>query len=178
MAFFQSPASKLERAIRALLVYQGKATFSNTYIAAESVDRTLPNRTIQTTSFNPTRPYRPEGVCHLEIQHHVFEPLQPDQTNPANRVALDSFVGDTFDTLNLGGTNDQDMQPLAQAITNAGRYLATGPDAANNADMANFRVDWVQFDNPVLTRGISESKNGVNWVEIIHIKAFVSHATN
>ena len=176
MAFFLSPASKFERALRALLVYQGKGTFANTYIAAESVERALPNRTLQTVAFNPTRPYRPEGVCHLEIQHHFSAPLQPGVANPTNRVALDAYVGDTFDTLNLGGTNDQDMQPLATAITNAARYLASS-DPTNNGDLVNFRCDWVQFDSPSLTRGKPDHES-VNWVEIIHIKAFVSHASN
>ena len=189
MAFFVSPASKFERAMRALLILQGKATWSDAFISNESkpATRALPNRTIIATSFSPTRPYRPEGVCHMEIWHHFDGIDQPNQTPNSQQTAMDSYLGDTFDTLNLGGAlNATDMSPLADAITAAGRWLAI-PDAndttgqaalivAANADMVNFRCDWVKLSTPLITRG--SDKSTTNWVEIIHLSAFVSHASN
>ena len=186
MAFFVSPASKLERALRALLILQGKATWDNTFIANDSRDRVLPNRTFVVRGFNPTRGWRPEGVCQVEIQHHFSAPAQPGQSVTQPSVDLDAYLGDTFDTLNLGGAlNATDMAPLADAITLAGRWLAvpdtndtTGAAAAivaANADMVNFRCDWVRFGTPLLTRGNDSATT--NWVEIIHLSAFVSYSS-
>ena len=192
MAFFDNPAVKFEKAVRALIVLSGasKGSIDNSFISNDSRDRKLPNRTFLVTAFNPTRPYRPEGTCFLQIQHHFPAPVQPQQLNGigqpdanAQQKALALFVGDTMDVLNMGGTNDQDMQPLATAITKAGRWLAI-PDgtpvgdqiAADNSEMSNFRCDWVKFGSPVMTRGRSEIES-IKWVEIIHIVGFVSHAS-
>ena len=190
MAFFTSPATKLERAMRALLILQGKATWNDSFISNDSRARTLPNRTFVVSSFNPTKGWRPEGVCQMEIQHHFSAPVQPGQQVTQPSVDLDAYLGDTMDTLNLGGaSNTTNMGPLADAITAAGRWLAT-PDTtddpnssaglaaaaivAANLDMANFRCDWVKMSTPEITRG---SPNGsTNWVEIIHLSAFVSHS--
>jgi hypothetical protein len=189
MAFFTSFTCKAEEAFRALLVLQGKATWGNSYVSNDSRERILPNRTFVVTAFQPTRPYRPEGTCILEIQHHFPAVIQPGQINSlglpdlnAQKKAVDAFFGDTMDTLNLAGTDDQDMQGLATAVTQAGRWLAV-PDgtpqgdqvAADNAGMVNFRCDWVQFGNPQITRG--RDRDSTNWIEIIHLKAFISHAT-
>jgi hypothetical protein len=185
MAFFINPSSKLERALRALIILQGKGTWDNSFIANESRVRSLPNRTFVVTRFNPVRPARPEGWCFAEIQHHFAAGAQPGQDTSTPRVNIENFFGDTMDTLNLGGTNDTDMGTLADAITKAGRWLAT-PDpndptgmaakiVAANADMAAFRCDEVKFLTPQITRG--NDTNTSNWVEIIHLAAFVSHAT-
>ena len=187
MSFFVSPSSKLERAFRALLILQGKATWDDAFISNESRDRSLPNRSFVVRSFSPTRPYRPEGVCQIEIQHHFSAPAQPGQVVTQPSVNLDNYLGATFDTLNLGGFEGQtNLQTLADAITSAGRWLAipdatdaTGASAlivAANLDMVNFRCDWVKFSSPLITRGNDISTT--NWVEIIHLSAFVSHASN
>jgi hypothetical protein len=188
MAFFNSSASKFERAMRALLILQGKGTWADTYICNQNLgkDRILPNRTMVVSSFSPTKPWRPEGVCQMEIQHH-FDASAQDGINPNQpRVALDTYLGHTFDTLNLGGVlNDTDMGPLADAITLAGRWLAMPDpngkpgDAADqivqaNLDMVNFRCDWVKFSTPLISRG--NETDTTNWVEIIHLSAFVSHS--
>jgi len=189
MAFFVSPATKLERAMRALMILQGNGSWLDTYISNQALDkdRILPNRTFVVRNFSPTKPYRPEGVCQLEIQHHFDATVQPE-TNPVQpRVDMDAFVGDTFDTLNMGGGSDAtDLQALATAITQAGRWLAIpDPDPTNkvsaaivaaNADMVNFRCDWVKFSTPLITRGNDTATT--NWVEIVTLTAFVSHAAN
>jgi hypothetical protein len=187
--FFVNPASKLERAVRALVSLQinaGQYVITDAFIANDSRARILPNRTFVARAFTPTKPYRPEGVVTLEIQHHFPSVVQPAAASDldSQRTLLETYFGQTMDVLNLGGTNDQDMQPLATAITAAGRWLAV-PDAtpsgiqiaADNADMANFRCDWVKFGQPMITRGKPETQD-VNWVEIIHLSAFVSNATN
>jgi hypothetical protein len=185
-SYFVNPPSKFERALRSLLINQGKATWENSFISNDYRAVALPNRRFVVSQFNPTRPYRMEGVCHCEIQHH-FQAVN-DQGQPATiqRVLLDSFLGDTFDTLNLGGAlNDTNMAPLADAITNAGRWLGTNNPAGNtateqdivndNLDMLNFRCDWVKFLNPLQTRG--RDTDTTNWVEIIHLSAFISNAS-
>ena len=188
MAFFVSPASKLERAFRALLILQGKGRWNNTYIANQSLDkdRILPNRTLVVRNFSPTRPYRPEGVCQIEIQHHFDATVQPNADPAAPRVGIDAFMGDTFDTLNMGGGTDYtDLDILADAISVAGKWLTipdpndtTGKAAAivaANTDMVNFRCDNVKYLNPFMTRGTDSDTT--NWVEILHLSAFISHAS-
>lgn len=186
MAFFINPATKLERAMRSLLILQGKATWAEAFISNDSRTRTLPNRTFVVRAFNPTRGWRPEGVCQMEIQHHFRANSQPGQPVTTPGVELDSYMGDTFDTLNLGGAlNTTDMAPLADAITQAGRWLAIPDPNGNrgdvsdfivqaNKDMVNFRCDWVKFSTPLITRG--HDRDSLNWIEIIHLSAFVSHS--
>ena len=188
MAFFVNFASKFERAVRALVSIQlnaGQFVITDAFIANDSRPRVLPNRTFVGTSFSPARPYRPEGTVTLEIQHHFPAIVQPNAAGDmdSQRTLLETYFGNTMDVLNLGGTNDQDMQPLATAITAAGRWLAVTDNtpsgnqiAADNADMVNFRCDWVKFGTPMITRGRPEVES-VNWVEIVHIVGFVSHST-
>jgi len=187
MAFFVNFPSKFERALRSLLINQGKATWEDCLISNDFRDIPLPCRKILVSQFRPDRPYRPEGVVYCEIQHR-FQAVN-DQGTPVtqNRILLDNYLGDTFDTLNLGGAiNATDMAPLADAITDAGRWLATNNPNGNSAreqqivndnqDMLIFRCDWVKFLNPVQTRGQAEHDSTV-WGEVIHIAAHVSHAT-
>jgi hypothetical protein len=186
MGYFISPATKLERAMRALLILEGKTTWDDAFISNDSRARTLPNRTFVVRSFSPTRGWRPEGVCQMEIQHHFAAVDQPNQTPNSQQVSMENYVGDTLDTLNLGGQAEAtNMSALADAITNAGRWLAipdpngTPGDAADlivkaNLDMANFRCDWVKLSTPHITRGNDTATT--NWVEIIHLSAFVSHS--
>ena len=185
MAYFVSPASKFERAMRALLILQGKGTWNDSFISNDSRLRTLPNRTFIVSSFSPTRAWRPEGVCQMQIQHHFAATAQPGQAVTKPSVSMDEYLGQTFDTLNLGGqTEATNMKKLADAITLAGRWLAT-PDpndptgtsaaiVAANLDMVNFRCDNVKFSTPLITRGNDNSTT--NWVEIIHLSAFVSYS--
>jgi hypothetical protein len=185
MAFFISPATKFERAMRALLILQNKGAWDDSFISLDSRIRVLPNRTFSVRGFNPTRGWRPEGVCQLEIQHHFSAVDQPNEAANTQQVLMENYVGDTLDTLNLGGQPEAtDMKALADAITQAGRWLAipgSNPSAADlaivaaNKDMANFRCDWVKFSTPLITRGTETGTT--NWVEIIHLSAFVSHAS-
>ena len=122
----------------------------------------------------------------MEIQHHFLAAAQPNQQVTQPGVDLDAYLGDTFDTLNLGGQPEAtDMKALADAITQAGQWLATPDpngtpgDAADlivkaNLDMVNFRCDWVKFSTPLITRGTDTATT--NWVEIVHLSAFVSHS--
>jgi len=179
---FNNPASKFERALRAYLIAQGKATAANTFVANDSRARNvLPNRTIQATSFNPRYGHRPEGEVQFNIQHHA-EALEQgaDVGTDIQRVNMDKFLGDTMDSMAVGDA--QSFNLLADAITTAGRALAVSDgsqagdaQAAINADMVNFRCDWVKNGHPLLTRGHPDG-NAVLWVEILNFSAFVSAA--
>ena len=101
------------------------------------------------------------------------------------RLGIFDLATGKIRTLNLGGqTEATNMKKLADAITLAGRWLAT-PDpndptgtsaaiVAANLDMVNFRCDNVKFSTPLITRGNDNSTT--NWVEIIHLSAFVSYS--
>ena len=196
---FNNPSSKFERAVRQYLIQQGKATSADTFISNDTSTRSvLPNRTVQVAAFNPKVFFRPEGTVHCQIQHHFPAlqqpiPTQPGQAQPPapgnpdlQRVNFDKYFGDTLDSMLWG--DGQSFESLADAITAAGRGLAidgsNGADpvqvqnAKNNADMANFRCDWVAQAEPAITRGNSEGADGKTfWVEIFNFKAFVSTAS-
>lgn len=204
MPAYVSLASKLQRAVRCLLILQGKSmdavTFSangDCFIAEDSRARKiLPNRSILATSVNPLhKKERPEGVVTLQIQHKFEAVLQPDEQDDweKRRLEMDQYFGATCDTMGIGDNNqDTGMNELAAAITAAGRWLAT-PDpnppadpvaaaaeaklVANNADMVNFRVDWIRRGTPFITRGEAEGHAAL-WVEIMHFEAGVSYAAN
>jgi hypothetical protein len=94
---------------------------------------------------------------------------------------MDEMVGDTIDSFACG--DRQSLNRVADAITAAGRDLATSDgsaqgdkDAADNADMENFRCDWIKFAHPMITRGRA-SEDSTNWVEVVNLTAFVSNAS-
>lgn len=196
MAYYISLASKLERAVRAFLILQGKSadavSFSengDTFVANDSRTRKVfPNKTCLASSVNPTRGYRPEGTLNLQVQHKFAAALQPEDSNlEAQRLLADNYLGATMDTLGIGNTDNQAMAELAAAITAAGQWLAT-PDPAgiagdpadkivqNNLDMINFRVDWIKRATPFLTRGNADN-DGTVWAEILNFEVFVSYAS-
>ena len=180
MMAFISPCSKLERAIAAFLVLQGKSATEETFVANDVRQRVFPNRTVLASGFNPTVPYRQGGVVFFSIQHH-FNVLEDDQS-PQLRAELDAYVGDTVDTMTVSDGNS--LNAVADGITAAGRWLARKDStaagdaiAANNTDMVAFRCDWVKMETPFLTRGRIE-RDEQCWVEILNFSAFVSQATN
>ena len=180
---FISPSSKIERAVKTFLILQGKADEATTFISNDVRVRSFPNRTILATGFSPTVPYRQGGTVYFCIQHHFStaqDPAKPD--TGAMRAAMDAFVGATADTMTISDGNS--LNVVADTITAAGRWLAQEdgtPEgnaiAANNADMANFRCDWIKMETPFLTRGKTDDK-GDYWVEILNFSAFVSQAAN
>ncbi|MEN6533314.1 MAG: hypothetical protein ABFD89_06600 [Bryobacteraceae bacterium] len=182
MAFI-GPSSKLERAVKALLVLQGKADEGNTFISNDGRQRGFPNRTILATGFSPTVPHRPDGRVYFGVQHHFRSPGSDDGTA---RAAMDAFVGASADTLMVSDGNS--LQAVADAITSAGRWLAQTdgtPEgdaiAKQNADMAGFRCDWIKLGDPFLTRGKTDDggvEGAAHWVEILNFTAFVSQAEN
>lgn len=178
---YNNPISKIERAIRQYLIQQGTTSVNDCFISNDSrIADILPNRKIQCSSFTPQRPMRPEGICHLQIQHHFAAAQQPGEPNPdAQRIGMDEYLGDTMDSMLCG--DDQSLNVVADAITVAGRSLAVTDNtpqgnviAQNNADMVNFRCDWIKQAHPFITRG--NSGESTNWVEILNFDAFVSTA--
>ena len=194
--FYVSLASKLERAARALIILQGKSQDStsfyengDTFVANDSRTRTvLPNRTCVVPVVNPQFGHRPEGVLHLQIQHKFRAFIQPDENDwEVRRLEADNYLGATMDTMGIGdGNSDSSMPQLAAALTAAGQWLAkVDPNAAvgspadklakNNADMVNFRVDWIRRAPGFLTRGFADEDSDI-WVEILNFEVFVSYA--
>ena len=193
MAFFTDPCSKLERAVRQLFILKGlNQDYPNTdiYLGHYEGSRAAPSRSIIVSQFDPDHPHVPEGVCHLKIWHSLSAVRQPTEMMGEQRQAMDNYVGDTIDLLNMGGINtDQDNSVLADAITQAGRWLATpdpnqtpqmAPINANiialNSDMLNFRCDWVRFMTPMIVRGKTAEDSTV-WVVDVNIACHVSHAS-
>ena len=183
--------------MRSFLVNQGKGTWQNSFVTNDVRNRVTPNRSIVSPAVRNVKPYRPEGVVVLDIQHHfpISDPNSP--YGPQDPAQALEWIGETFDSLNCENPPSQNMGKLADALTNAGRWLAIQPDplppnptaqqtaqynldvqtANNNADMANFRVDWVRYADTQYTRGASASaKDSLIWVEIIHLEAYVSQS--
>lgn len=179
------------------LVNQGKGTWDNTYVSNDIRDRNTPLRSMISPIVKSTKPYRPEGVVVLEIQHHfpISDPNNP--YGPLDPQQAKEWIGETFDSINCENPPSQNMGKLADGLTAAGRWLAIPPaaqvanptqaqitqyaldiaQAAANADMANFRVDWVMYSNPIYTRGrVEKTDGGLFWAEIIHLEAFVSQS--
>lgn len=178
-------SSKLERAVRALLVLQGKATMADCFISNDSRTRSiLPNRTVLANAQMQTRSYREEGEVYFGIQHHFPAIDQPGTVPGTQTTAMDKYVNDTEATLFGFDVDGKSLNALADAITAAGRWLAQTDNteagdliAQQNADMSNFRCDWVKTATPYLTRGNTEHSKGTNWVEILNFSAFVSTST-
>lgn len=180
---FNNPSSKLARAIRALLILQGKAESTDCYIYLNSSARTLPNRTILVPTFTPERPHRPEGICSVQIIHRHDGVLQSNEASDLEkrRVEMDAYLGDTLDSLMFGDGNS--LNAVADAITQAGRWLAQTDNtpegdkiAKDNADMVNFRCDWVKLGSPMISQGEADD-NATHWIQALHFTAFVSTAT-
>ena len=181
---FVSPCSKLERAVRAFLILQGKATEAATFISNDLRDRTFPNRTILAPHFSSAAPFKQGGIVTFSIQHR-FSVAKAPGGNDGNalRVTMDGFIGATVDSMTAGDANSLNL--VADALTAAGRWLAKadGTDegqkiADANADMVNFRCDWLKMGDPFLVRGGKADEKGDFWMEILNFSAFVSQAAN
>lgn len=197
MAFI-SPISKLERAVKAFLIEQGKAEEGSTFISNDGRVRGFPNRTILGTALSTTAKHRPDGRVYFGVQHHFRAPgidagaaRPPSSDSGAARAAMDAYVGDSANSMMVSDGNS--LLAVAVGITDAGRRLAQTDGtpagdaiATQNADMVNFRCDWIAQADPFLTRGKcgdgstegdwAESKG--HWVEILNFTAFVSQAAS
>jgi hypothetical protein len=191
---YSNPADQVERAVQSLLVNMGLGTLDATYLFNDGRVRCqAQNRTLLAESVRGQRPYRPEWVVHLQIQHwfpgvQQVQPLQNDQgvdVSPwtgNDRVNFNAFIGATVDL--LGYDTDQAMTNVCANITAAGRWLAQTDGtpvgaqiAAANADMANFRVDWVKQGEPFITRGKPEGHTDSNsWAEVVHFEVGGSYS--
>src|ERR1035437_7013043 len=159
-------AEKLERAVQNLLLLSGVG--NQIYTSGYSGERVLPNITVYAPTISNIKPWRLEGVCHLQILHNFQALVQPNEDINQRKIEREKAVGLTISVLSKG--DNQSLQALADDITNAGRDLAilntnlTG-DAANadalmagqNADMLNFRCDEILFGDPFLERGPSKA---------------------
>jgi hypothetical protein len=109
---------------------------------------------------------------YVEIQADGSVANQPHQANPgAQRVALDLLAGMVNDALSLSFDDGQSFQATADAITAAGRALATTggeQDQANNADMLAFTCQYWYLGNQTGGHPQDEGggKDSTRWIEI------------
>ena len=142
--------SKLGRAIRALLIQQGAGSLADTVCELSSADRALPITTILTGDGAEHIPHTGNwrfGEVTLEL--HDSAVIEPDEVSQ-NRSWLDATERYSNVRDALGRIADSgNTLFMADAITAAGRALATSDGSAegdqqalDNADMAAFTVTW------------------------------------
>lgn len=143
--------SKINRAVRAVLIDQGAATTENCYAAPASDERTLPNTTVGT---GDGIPFEGPGNWHfpdvrLNMRDNAI--AQPGQDASAPRKAANARWTKIYNAL-ARSDDTHTLYFTATELTRLGRALAVDPsggtDAAwvkfadDNADMADFTVLW------------------------------------
>ena len=188
-ADFLDLASKLERAVRWLLISNGAGTSADVFTSGHVGERPLPNRTVIVETMTPIRSNRREGILHLQIQHR-FDASVQDGVDPVSlRVKRDKTVAET-DAAMTNQSDGASFERVADQITFAGRDLAV-PNAAltdpadiaadlaivaANLDMINFRCDEVTLGNPYLERGHEEGKKDLVWMVNLNFLCRVSNS--
>lgn len=168
---YNTPGSKLDRAIAAYLISMGGLyTAKNTFPANSRASANYPYVLINSRRWTPS----PVNVACREFDVNItffFSAVQAvnDNSNAA-RVALDLFVGTAIDALFLSD-NNQDLAATCALINAAGRALATSADpqvAEDNADMVDFTLKrWNGDDGE---RGDPDIE-GCAWSELFRFKA-------
>lgn len=162
--------SKINRAVRAVLLDQGAVQRDNCYAAPASDDRTLPNTTITTGDGIPFD--GPGNWQFPEIMVNLRDPatVQPDEADPENkRISANERCSNIYNALNRSDDTTTFFFTAAE-LTRLGRLLAVdqsnGTDpvqvqsALNNADMADFTV---LFWEPGLIGSPSKNQDGTFW---------------
>lgn len=144
--------SKINRAVRAVILSVGAGTVNNTYAAPFGDVRILPNTSIST---GDGIPFDGPGNWHFPnviVNLRDDGAIQPDATDP-NQPRIDANLRLTGIYNALNRSNDTTtLYFTAGELTRLGRLLAVdqsgGTDpvqaqsAADNADMADFTVLW------------------------------------
>jgi len=110
-------------------------------------------------------------LFNIQIRIEYSAVTEVSDPNPEGaRVLLDQVVGQVAYAL-LQSDDGQSLNYTARAITTAGRALSntgTAQSKANNADMANFTLQYL-FDQGQ-TRG-EPNEEGASWVEVLNFDA-------
>ena len=162
--------SKINRAIRAVLISAGAGTLNDTYAAPASDDRQLPNTTIITGDgipfSGPGNWHFPE-VTVLLRDSAVVQPATDAANTP--RISANSRMTAVINALTLSD-NISSLYYTAQQITALGRALAVDPtngsnpiaaqSALDNADMSDFTCLWWDVTSNGQPK---KSENGAYW---------------
>lgn len=147
--------SKINRAVRALLINSGAGSTEDTFTELTSDTRALPNTTIATGQGEELVRYTgtwrfPDVTVTLRDRASV----EPDEENP-NTAWIEALAryNDIHNTLARVGDAGE-LGFMATELTEAGRalaesYLTESGDiiAADNADMASFTIFWWHLVN-------------------------------
>lgn len=141
--------SKINRAIRAVLIDRGAVNEDNCFADPESADRILPNSTISTGEGNPFD--GPGNWQFPEILINIRDEatVQPNMASEDPRLAANVRATAIWNALNRSD-DETTLYFTASEITRLGRALAVAMDsspaavafAAANADMAEFTCLW------------------------------------
>jgi hypothetical protein len=165
--------SQIDRAIRAYFIANGAGTADDIYTENDWRDRAFPNTTISARQSTEDAVNSRIEAYHVKIQCQWSAAGQPDDPNPESmRIAVDDRIGMIMAALSQ--TNDnEDFLATAQAITAAGRLLATTgttQSMANNADMAAFTCSHIHF------LGSKRGDPNVEGIAFLEERNFMVHA--
>lgn len=181
---FYNLRSKLDRAIVAYLQTEGVA--DNIYTALNSTAKDIDISTSpavfvrsHTGRVYTENPYSGVYVYQVEVCAEGSAAAQPEDKNPEEaRMQLDEVFSGTVDALMYSDANDgSPFLFTADAITAAGRALATNPNAqiaANNADMVDFTCQAWSPSDPAFDGGNPRAEGGADttvWKEIANFQA-------
>ena len=164
--------SQIERAIVAML----QDAYGSTCITAQGLSfytsndwkvRNAPNISVLASHSEETPTYSMDKDYFVTIEVVWKGNNEIGQTNnEANRVSIDALIG-VAEAAMCQTTTGQDRQATCTAINTFGRALASGPDAANNADMVNFTC------LRVMSMGDRRAeKNGAGGVNLREVRTF------
>ncbi len=177
--YLPNTATQLERATRAWLQESGAVGPLDCFISNDSRDRSAANApldqgitdivALSSTTGEAEDSGNEKFIVRFSTKFGAI--VSPDEPNPAvNRVECDKRVGKLMLALSDGKSSDMRLA-TAQAITAAGRALATAVDstpaavrdAENNADMTEFTCLSVRYLG--MTRGQPDD-NSCAWIEV------------
>lgn len=143
--------SKINRAVRAVLIAEGAGTVTDTIAAPSEMDRTLPNTTVVS---GDSQPFDGPGNWRFPVTLVLRDEAvtQPTEINlEASRQTANGRLSGILNALNRSD-DEHTLYYTALELTTKGRALAVdasgGTDAdsvqraADNADMADFTVLW------------------------------------
>jgi hypothetical protein len=143
IASIPNVGSQIERAIVAYLMDAYGATFIaaqglNFYTSNDWKTRVAPCVSVLASHSDETPAYSMDKDFFVTVEVVWKGNNEIGQENlESNRVSIDNLIG-VAEAAMSQTTTGQNRQATCDAINTFGRALATGADAANNTDMANF----------------------------------------
>lgn len=179
-------SSKLNRAIRAVLLSAGAGLPTEIIAAPNSTERTLPNTDIVAGDAIPFDGPGNWQFPSVTITLRDDAAVQPGETNSAvNRVSANDRLTKVFNALNRSD-DTHTLYYTAQQLTALGRALAVdassgsddtqAQDAANNADMAEFTVLWWEFVGIGSLMKVSTDSGGTFWQRDLTFSCFACNS--